>query len=434
MSRLPIERFTAYGQDLAPQYDLTISGRDTSKATELFDAIRPLVASVTFEDDEEMSSLLEITVINQPETPLGQPTNWRAVVDSKAFTEGNDIDLLMGYRGERVFMDRLQIVKWLPNFGPGGPTDFTIKGFDGRHAMTRGNQKKSAGKKRKTFYQKKADSDIVADIAKKYGYGSDTDVPVVKKKAVRTEKGVHHEFPTRVQGSDHSDWQFLQKLAKINNFDLWVSYDNSKKQHVVYFKQRQHAGQAEYKFTYNGEDGSLISAAPDFSIQDQPTDVEVHYYDRKTRKVKQTIIQETHESEKVKLSDGRIGPGQLQAKETIIQGAAVRFTAGGRTIEAFGKKPFRNEKEAKAFVENWLRERERDLIVMQGTVIGIPTLRSRQIHQLAGLGARLDGFYRFTNVKHKMAAGEPYVCEFTAHKILETDFARRASTATVSEA
>jgi hypothetical protein len=71
---------------------------------------------------------------------------------------------------------------------------------------------------------------------------------------------------------------------------------------------------------------------------------------------------------------------------------------------------------------------------MQGTVIGIPTLRSRQIHQLAGLGARLDGFYRFTNVKHKMAAGEPYVCEFTAHKILETDFARRASTATVSEA
>lgn len=433
MAKLARERFTAVGDDLIPGFDLTISGRDASSATQLFSAIRPLIASVTFEDDEEVSSQIEIKVINQAETAPRLPMNWRAVIDSKAFTEGNDIDLFMGYGGERVFMDRCKIVKWLPNFEPDGPTEFTIRAHDGRHAMQTGNQKKSKSKKkRKTFYSKQSDDQIVKKIAKKYGYGADTDTPKVKKKAVKGAGGkVQHVFPTRVQGSDQTDWDFLQKLADINRFDLWVSYDQKKKQHVVNFKERRDIGQPEYKFVYNGEDGSLISAQPDFSIQEQPTDVEVLHYDRKTRKIERTIVSEQNKSEKVTLADARVGPGQLQAKKTLIQGAAVRFRAGDQVLEAFSNKPFRSKKEAQQFVEAWLREREREVVVMQGSVIGIPTLRARQVHQIEGLGARLDGFYRFTNTKHKMEpGGQIYTVDFVAHKILSEEITRRGKTVT----
>ena len=424
MTRLAIETFSSYGDDLAPGFDLTISGQDTSGASELFDAIRPLISSVSYEDDEDMASMFELKVINQPETAPGMPVNWRAVIDSKAFTEGNAIDLHMGYGSQRDFVGRVEIVKWLPTFPEEGPGTFTIKGFDGRHKMMKQNAVKAGKKKRKTFYKNMPDEVIVHKVAQKYGYRANTDETESKKKAVKGKGGkVQHVFRTRVQQPEQSDWAFLQKLADINRFDLWCEWDATN--WVIHFKKRQDAGSALYKFTYNGEDGSLLSAEPDFSIQDQPTDVEILYYDRKKKNVERTVISEVTTAEDVKLGGPRVGPGQLQAKKTLDVGARVRFTAFGQTIQAFADRPFKSGKEATNFVQNWLREREREFVIMQGKVVGIPGLRSRQIHELAGLGARLDGFYRFTNVKQMQAPGQTYAGEFVAHKVLSEEIAER---------
>lgn len=430
MARLPTEIFRSLGDELAPGFDLTISGRDVSGGTALFQAIRPLISGLIFEDDEELSSVLEMTVINQPETSVGRPVNWRAVIDSKAFAEGNSIDLFMGYGSDRKFMDRVEIVKWLPVFPEEGPGQFTIKGFDGRHRMMNQNRVRPKGnsrRKKKTFYKNTPDESIVSAIAKKYGYGSDTDKTEVKKKAVTTANGKkQHVFRTRIQQPDQSDWDFLQKLADINRFDIWVDWSTKKNQWIVNFKKRVDAGQAIYKFTYNGADGSLISATPDFSIQDQPTDVEVLYYDRKKKTVERTLIFESTNAENVSLNGPRVGPGTLQAKKTLGAGARVRFSAFGQTIEAFSNRPFKSAKEATNFVQNWLKEREREFVIMQGKVIGIPDLRSRQIHELSGLGARLDGFYRFTNVRHVMMPDGIYHAEFTANKVLSEEISKRA--------
>jgi phage protein D len=473
MARLPIEDFTEFGADVAPNFDLEISGRDASGAAELFDAIRPLVSGVSFEDDEEMSSMFELTVINQPDTEPGKKVDWRAVIDSKAFTEGNYIDLYMGYGSDREFIDRAEIVKWLPVFDVGGPTEFTIKGYDGRHRMQIGNQFKAAGgsaggqlvvkkdpktlesvttrtggaggaggsggtKKRKTFFRNLSDDKIVQKIAAKYGYAVNFDIPEQRKKAVKTvvrnkktgktTTKKQSVFPTRVQGSDVSDWEFLQRLAEINRFDLWCDYDQDKGLFVVNFTKRQDTAAPGYKFVYNGEDGSLIKAEPDFAIKDQPTDVEVLVYDRKKRAIERTIITDTTKAEDVKLSGSRVARGQMTAKKSIEVGARVRFSAFGQVHEAFSDKPFRSKKQAAAFVQNWIKERERDFLTLQGVVIGLPSLRSRQIHEIEGLGVRLDGLYRFTNVKHRMVPGQLYTCEFTAHKVLSTEIARRAPT------
>lgn len=477
MARLPISRFTRPGDDAAPDFDISIEGRSAGQATQLFEAIRPLVSSIAFEEDEEMSAQMEMTVINQPDTGPGKPVDWQAVIDSKAFAEGNAIDVFMGYGGVRQFMGRTEIVQWLPSFGPSGPTEFTIKGHDARHRMMRGNQfrvnQANKKKQRKTVYRGMPDEHIVRKIAEKYGFGFDVDPTEVRRRrraapatqtktnadgtvtlevVARVERGrvvpvnlkndgkrvsssvqAQTVFPVRPQPSDMTDWNFLRKLASINRFDLWVDYDMSRNRWIVHFKRRRDVGSAGFLFTYNGRDGSLIEAQPEFSITDQPTDVEVLFFDKKRRQIERTVISDTNKSEDVRFTTAT--PGNFTAKKEIGPGARVRFTAFGQVIEAFSRKPFRSKKEAENFVQQYLKERERDFITMKARVVGTETLRPRQIHQIEGLGKRLDGFYRFTQTKHIMSPGSIYNTQLVAHKALSQEIARRkATTKTIQRA
>jgi len=424
--------FIQFGDELAPGFDLVISGKDASNATPLFEAIRPLIASIEIEEDEDMATQMTMTVVNQPDASIGQPINWRAVVDSKAFAEGNFVDVFMGYGGNRKFMDRVEIIKWLPPFPSDGPPQFIVKGYDGRHKMAHGNNPIKVKKKRKCFYSNMNDAQIVKKIADKYGFDIDVDIPTARSKAVQEfmegKVVTHYVFPTRVQTVNMTDWAFLQKLAAINNFDLWVGFDRTKSKYVVNFKERPIAGNAEFEFDYNHGEGSLLTCTPDFSMKDQSTQVEVLLYDRKKRQIVRTIIFDTTKGEDVSLAGPSVGPGRLQATQELGSGASVRFTAFGQTIEAFSDKPFANSNQAQQFAQGWLRERDRDFLVVHGSVVGVTSLRARQIHGLVGMGKRLDGFYRFTNVKHKMAPGEIYTVEFTAHKILSQAVSRSSTT------
>jgi len=427
MSKLPSQQTAqVFGSDVAPNFSLRITGKDDG----VFDYVKPLVSSVTFEEDEEMSSKFELLVVNHPHDTAGSPIDWRAVIDAKPFQEGNFIDLWAGYGNSRTFIDRVEIVKWLPDFPNGGVSTFKITGYDGRHKMQHEN-KRRAGKKQKHFYRNLPDEQIVKEIAKKYGFDADVDPTVVSsKETVTFSKGKtikKHVIPTRIQTADTDDWTFLQKLAQINRFDLWVDFDRRKDRYVVHFKRRPDTAQPIYTFGYNRGDGSLLSATPDFSVKDQSTDVEVLYFDRHTRSVQLTVISDNNKSEDVKLGSSRY-VGQLQARQKLAKGARVRFTAFGQTIDAFSSKPFRSKKEAQNFVQVWLAERERDLVILSGQVIGLPDVRVRQVHEFVGMSRRLDGFYRLTNVKHKEVVGSSYICEFTAHKILSDTITKLPST------
>lgn len=426
MARLPETRFTRFGDDLKPNFMISISGKDASKAAPVWDAIRPYVAGVIFEEDEDLAATLTITVINKSKDTLGAQSDFKAVLNSKAFQEGNFIDLWIGYSSMH-YMGRVEIVKWLPVFPEEGPITLTIIGYDGRHKMTKTNEFKvkkgkrsKRTKKRKTGYSKLTDDQIVKKIAAKYGYGADVDVPEIKRTRVKGS------FVARVQPADMSDWDFLKKLAAINRFDLWVDYSQAKKKFIVHFKKKQDASNAVYLFEYRQGNGSLLSATPDFSITEQPTEVEVTYFDRKRRVIERTLISDTTKSETVKLSSA--GAGDLEVKKEVGRGASVRFTAFGQNIEAFTNRPFASKNEATAFVKNWLKEREDDFLHMNGKAVGVETLRPRQIHQFAGLTTRLDGFYRLTQTRHTLEPGRIYSCEFLSNKVLSEQLARRKPT------
>jgi hypothetical protein len=438
VARLPATRFTSFGSDLSPNFYLQISGKDTSKAAPLFDAIRPYIESISFEEDEEMASMLEINLINKSRDELDTKADFRAVLNNKAFQEGNFIDIWIGYEGLALdYKGRVEIVKWLPNFPADGPITFTIKGYDGRHKMTKSNQfkVKQSGKarRRKTFYKGLTDDKIVKKIAAKYGYGADTDIPETKRRQVTTivnkQPKTKSVVPTRVQPSDMNDWAFLKKLANINRFDLWVAYDQSKKQFVVNFKKRPDATSAIFKFEYQQGLGSLIEAQPDFSIQDQPTDVEVLYFDKKKRTIERTVISDSSRAEVVKLTSA--GVGNLEVKKEIGRGASVRFTAFGQQIEVFADRPFASKSEATTFVQNYLKDREDDFLLLRGKVVGVESLSPRQVHECVGMSTRLDGFYRFTQVKHVQGPGEIYSCDILANKVLSQPLTRRKATTKV---
>jgi phage protein D len=442
MPRLPSQRITRFGADIAPNFDLTISGRDASESTQLFNAIRPLIASITYEEDEQLASKLEIQVINQPEAQLGRTINWQAVVDSKAFAEGNYIDLWIGYSDKRQYMGRTEITEWLPVFPEDGPAQFTVIGLDARHRMMKGNQlklkqhtktgtKKTRKSKRKTAYSGLADEQIVKKVADKYGMIVEVDATITKQhtQLSRSATGAvtkRTAFPIRVQQSGVTDWQFLLRLAQINRFDLWVDYDMTKRQWVLHFKQRMDAGQADFQFNYNGKDGSLISAEPSFTIQDQSTDVEILSHDRRNKRIERSVITEATPSENVNFASAT--QGNFQAKTEIGKGARVRFSAFGQVFEAFADKPFRSKAEAETFVKNWLKERERDLLILRGKTVGVETLRPRQIHEFVGMGVRLDGLYRLTQTRHIQVPGSLYATEIMGHKVLSQEIARRKPT------
>lgn len=434
MPRVPGETAYPFGDDLTPNFQLEVVGQGPTQPSRLFESIRPLVQGVVVEHDEQMSSRLEVMVHVHPDSPIGQPVNWQAVLDNKAIAEGNVFELWMGRGAKREFMGRFEITRWLPNLGATGPEPIVLKAYDGRHKMQLSNKEKVKGtrKIRKHVYKNLTDEDIVAQIADKYGYGSDVDATEDRRRTETITVGgkttTTKVLTPRLQDVSTSDWEFLQKLARIHRYDLWVDWSLKNHQWVVHFKQTQDAGQALFHFQYgpNG-DGSLISAQPTFSLTEQVTDVEVTHYDRKTRDITRTVVAETNPAEDVSVS-GSVGRS-LVARQEMSSGASVRFRAFDQTIEAFSDRPFASKREAQDFVRRWLLEREREFLILEGKVYGIPELKARQIHLLTGMSKRMDGYYRFTNVTHPMGKGsETYECEFKAHKILSQDVVRRPIT------
>ena len=444
MSLIPVIRTIKQGDDLAPGFDFSISGVDAWAANpDVFNALRPLIAEVTFEDDIEMSSQTEIKVVNTPATGPGIPVNWNQVMDCKAFQEGNYIDLHMGYGGQRIFMDRCEIVKWQPIFPAEGPITLKITGFDGRHRMSSSNKIVAKSKQEKTYYKNLPDESIVEKIASKYGYGVDYDVTEGKKSkkvlatvsqktrtdalsgnkkgtAVKKSQKVQYVLPTRVQEESQSDWEFLQTLAAINDFDLWVDYDRIDKKYVVHFKKKEPIRLAGFVFSYNGYNGSLLSAEPDFSIKEQVTSAKVLFFDQKVGIVETVVVSDLRDADQMMLDSNKIGRGNLAAHKSMVRGASVRFTAFGQTITAISDRPFSSKADAELFALQVLKQHERDFLIVTGKVVGEATLRSRQVHELVGLSERLDGLYLFTNVKHKMSPDSIYVTEFVATKIQGT--------------
>lgn len=396
------ERRGKPGDRLAPSLIVYIHKRGSKESFNV-ELLKQHLTEIRIEEDVKMASQMTLQLSNP---------NY-IVSDSEMLNEGNHVDVQMGYSYSTYFGGRrFDLVKSMPNFPRDDMPTLTVKGWDGRHKMLKGDHlpKKIRGAIQKRFkavrrsFKNKRDDQIVEAIADHYGYAIDLDQTEGKR--------------TRVKKSETSDWEFILRLAALNNFEAWVDYEDGVGW-VLHFRAKVLKPKFWYIFEYQEgkseeEKGYLLEAQLELEMTKQSTDVEVLSYDRRLRKVNTSELSETKEVVVGSIRGGLKGGKILEA---VDYGSKVRFSAFGRTMEVISDKPFKSKKDAKKFVKNYLRERENDFITATGTIVGVEFLKPRQVHYLDGLGEKYSGFYYFDQVTHIYAKDGPYETEFVAHRV-----------------
>ena len=466
-----------YGDDLAPTFALIVEG------TELQADITSWIQSVEFESAVDMADVLTITILN-PGNVFGTGItvgDRRLSVDQqgppdfishKALQPGNAVDLYAGYGRADTFIGRALLTKHLPTFpGKGVPT-LTVKGYDKTHLMMKAEGALTGGQLNRPQFAKDtpydasrgADSgqdnkdphetgrgfpnqkphEIIQVIAGKWKL--DTDI-VVPKTSITPKEDVGV-----VQPRGMSDWELVRILANLNNYDTWVDWNPETRKWVLHWRPATDKQFPQAVFTYDAQDAStLLSLELEYGISDAITEIAVIAWDAKrhtwisvafietpfgpepifrkggglAERIERGTGRPRNEAKEQWYGESKQGDSSAEADalitENIKSATQFRFMAGGVAIDVVTGKPFGSVEEAVAFAQQWIDQRKNHFIVGHGTVVGMETLKARQIHQLMGIGQRLSGEYRFTSVKHKFAkkgSGLAYSCTFIANKVL----------------
>lgn len=434
------------GDDLAPVFRIDVNDRALN-----FDISR-FIQSVEYESAVDMSDLFSITIDN-PGLIDDSFADWSA---HKAFQPGNEASLYVGYgsadRPEN-FIGHCIWKKVLPDLPASGMPQLQLKGYDlstnmmiGEGPIKNGNRIARPAVKRPvefadnqgTVYSNVRHSEIVWNIADMYGMDKDID-ETTKPDDFVVKKGQKH-------------YTLVKGLANMNNRDFWVDYDPKRRKWVLHWKIINRNQQPQYILRYNqGDLGTILEAQPEYGIQDTVTTATISIFDevnqrwisaieiedasgpdpifrqgggleaRNTAQIRPKSANKKLLSGKPSKAGARSGAARHQARDVIHEAldnaSAFRIAAGGVAIEVLPPaNRFRSPEEAATFLLRWFNDRRDNFIKVSGSLIGIESLRARQVHTLKGLGVRLDGDYYFTSVRHKV--GTTYTCEFTANKVM----------------
>lgn len=389
----------------APNYQILVDGKIlTNKVTDF-------ISSVEYEDNSEMMDKIVISIDTQTITEKGQTND---LIDSRLFSEGNLIEVFMGYGSSLKSVGAGEILKVEPNFPRDSIPTLTVTCYDTIHRLTGAKVESFRGVR----YRGQTDSAIVSTIAFRNSLtiGNNVDTKLIR---------------TRLQEKGKSDYEFLRFLAKENSYELYVRYID--KRWNLFFEPYQNREDVTYTFKYNmtqnPNDNTLLEFSPNMNTSDQATEYEFIGFDRfKNKKIK-TIIRgdKKFKYEPTRLDDilditvrqfsgnEKLGP----IVDEVDEPSLIRFKAFGLYREIIKDPSIRKENQAEKAVRNWIDERKKHFVTGSGSVIGVEYLQSRQVHKLLGIGASLSGDYYFTVVTHKMTNDSNYECTFSCRKVIK---------------
>lgn len=164
-----------------------------------------------------------------------------------------------------------------------------------------------------------------------------------------------------------------------------------------------------------GEAGTLLNFEPSYGMRENITDLKVMYYDLNNKEWKAINLAEVGGD----IADPRLlqGIGD-EVTEELQNSASIRLIAAGHAIDVIPDRILHSAEEAQTFAESWFRARKDHFLIGRGAVVGLESLKPRQVHRLKGIGKRLSGGYYFTSAKHVFSGGG-YVCTFVANKEME---------------
>lgn len=355
--------------------------------------IQELVQSVEYESADGMADVAKVTLQN----PDG------VLTDLKLFQPGNEMSIRMGY-GSVEHVGRVVLIAASPNFPQDGMPTLQVTGYTKDHQMM--DDEPEAGKKR--IYQKPAEiGDILQQVASRHGFDVNAD---------------GFEFGrTMTQKAGLSDYDLVVGLANMAGAAFWVEGDADGNWILNWRLPKDDSTfpdlqESELTFRYgDGDLSTLFSFQPEFAIRDASTKLKVIVRNPQTGK---TFIEEFDEDPS-KHPDAQAGgdPTEEVDGEPATGGAAKLFF-GNFSFDLVPNKKFKDEAQVRKWAAQWFRRNRENFVTAQGKLIGIPSLRARQVHNIEGVGRTFSGRYYFATVTHKFSDSEGYVCNFSARKVL----------------
>jgi len=405
-----------------PNYLLEVQGK------KLESNITQFVQSVEYENADGIVDVARITIAN-PDFLLS---------NSKVFMPGNELDIYMGYGSDLSFIGRVMLIAPRDKFPQDGMPMLEVTGYTKDYLMQESKPdpagKKqiatleeaistSTGEKQKklkamlkrikqsTVYRDTSIEEIVEDRCLTYLFTPDIDpVPLLEKKGI-------------LQRADMSDYTLIQGLANLTGFFFWVDYDMDEgKGWTLHFRDPTGnlvTQEKQYTFKYNqGDFTTLLNFEPEMMFRNHYTTIRVQSTGRNATSFGKSIEVEIVE-ELGQEADPYYTGAIEEIEEAPVSAEAYKIYIGDFSFTVNPKVEIKNEAALETWASQWFRRMRENFIVGRGSIIGVETLRAKQIHRLEGIGVLYDGQYYFSRVRHILSADDGYKCNFNVRKVLK---------------
>ena len=304
--------------------------------------------------DFERRELRPDTEFSSSASAPREPRQFPFITDLFAF--GTGVEIRMGYQVDKELplMIRGKITAVQTSFPANGVPQITVSGYDLSYCMTKG--------KRSRNWTNKKDSDVVSQIADEHGL-----------KAKVTDTRVQHP---KTEQSQESDWQFLEKLADRNGYEIHV-FDKE-----LSFAKPANDKDAVVSLEWGR---GLLSFTPEINIAEQISKVEVRGWDVNSKK---EIV-------------GTAGAGEEPGRDPKQRSGAEVIKAVCRDQgELKVRVPVFSQQEAKQRAEAILKKRSELFVQGSGESIGLPEIRANTNIELLGMGKPFDKTYYIEQSTH----------------------------------
>ncbi len=300
----------------------------------------------------------------------GDELRW---MDSETFNEGSEVEIYLGYVEDMPLLIRGEITALGPSFPSSGSPTLQVQGQSLYHRLQR--------TRRREPFDSATDTDIARKIAASLGLSFQGD-----------DTAVQHDLVSP-NGATYA--AFLGERARRLNFEVTV------KDRTLYFQRRRYLDTPTSALTLEwGRD--LISFTPRLSLYNAVTRVTVRSPQTSEGRGKEPLV-------------GTAQAGDERAIMGDETGSQIAQTLFGENHQVLDDHNVASAQEANDVARAQLEGQGLDFITGRGACAGNPSLLSRQVIELKGLGRRFSGHYYVTSTTHTIDSGG-YRTEFEAKR------------------
>lgn len=337
-----------YGNFHVPAFKILVDGKDL--LSHYFMEIASVQVDNTLEGADRFSFVVNSTFNFQ---------NREFAHLDDVFKFGNSVEIHFGYKDKSgmALLHRGYITAIQTSFPSGGLPQINVSGYDLSYTMTKG--------KHSDNWKDSTDTEVVKLFAKKYGLEPVTDDSRVKL--------------AKIEQSQESDFEFIEKLAKRNGFEFYT-FDKQ-----LFFRAPANNKPAVVSLEWGK---GLVSFSPEINISEQVSKVEVRGWDVANKK---EIV-------------GTAGAGDEPGRDSNRRSGAEEIKklckdAGELKVRI----PVYTQDEAKKHADAILKKRAEQFVQGSGESIGVPEILADTNIELLGLGKKFSRTYYVEQSTHTVS-------------------------------